>query len=481
MRALADSAYSTGRRQRTRNYLGEAAGATLGFIAGDVPGAVIGQRIAQRLFTKEINMKRKAAPENEQAMRAAMTKYGSKNIKSIRGRQSKVKVSSGLKAKIKKVIEEKKAPGTYIKTTQGTIGSCISSVAGTVFNATVNGVINQIGVIPMYSDTASLGGQQCCWWQVLSPYGNANNTQNGWDLSFFTPAKIMDAASILWNRKPMDQDPYQTGGNFTTQTSALGVPQNNYRSNIFIKNSYVTFEFKNNGQRTMKLHIRHCVPKTKFVATSPLQSFQSGVFNDGTTSGNQGGPLIPYAGSAGDSFAHYMNDIDLPWSFVDNFNRNWKYETVKILIAPGETCKHSVKGPKNMNVNFNDLYKDGTYNFYTFYKKTSMAVVIGVEPDLVFATSTGGRFDYTGRWVDFLSNTDPKIKNPISVEIKEHFDLSMPEVSGFITQSAVAGGTQPLNLRTKKYASYKYGDNIDESAAVVTRYDEEQPATQITL
>lgn len=457
------------------------AAGTLGFIVGDVPGAVTAYTASRNFFTqKKIEMKH-TSEVNRQAMRASMSKRGSHKIKSIRGKQSKVKVSNKLREKIKKVVEEKKAPGTYIKSVQGTIGSCITSVVAGTFQTTINGIVNQIGVIPMYSDTAGLGGQQCCWFQAITPWGQANNLQNGWDMSFFTPAKIMDAASILWNGKPMAADPYQTTGNFTTQTSNAGLPQNQFRSNLHIKNAYVTFEFKNNGQRTMTLLVRHCVPKVKFCTQSPLQCFQSGVYVDTNISGNANGPLIPYPGSATDSFAQYMNDIDLPWTHVDNFKRNWKYETVKIVIAPGETCKHSIQGPKNMTVNFNDLYNGAGFQFYSYYKKTSLAVVIGVVPDLVYASSTGVRTNYTGRWVDFTNKDDPNYRNPISVEWKEHYDLAMPETTGFTSAVLAGGTTQSLNLRSKKYASYKYGDNIDEAAAVVTRYDEEQPATSINL
>lgn len=281
----------------------------------------------------------------------------------------------------------------------------------------------------------------------------------------------------------MAQNPYVTTGNFQTETeTGTGAPSGKYRNNLYVRNSYVSMEFKNNSQRTIKLLIRNCVPKVKFCEVNPLQAFQQGIYSDGITAGVDSGPLIPIPSTnASETYNKYMNDIDVPWTLVDNFKKNWKYETIEIIMAPGETCKHSIQGPKNMNINYNDLWKDGDWNLFTFYKKTSCSVVIGVLPDLVFASTTGTLTQTSGRWVDFSAADDVTIRNPISVEVKEHFDLAMPETTGFIIQDGTVGQTQQLNLRSKKYASWKFGANLDESAATVTRFDEEQPGTQINL
>jgi len=483
-----DSGYGSGRRKRVRNYIGEAAGATLGFIAGDVPGAVIGQNLAQRLFTKEIQMRDPISVINAQSKRATMRKSGHKNIKTIQGKQKKVKVSTVLRDKIKKVIEEKKAPGTYVKTTHGTVGCTESnSTNASSYTGTVNGVANQIRVIPMFNNITDLGGNQVTWWQSLNAHTQGDTMVDGYDLVFFTPYKILDAASILWNGKVMAQDATLTTGNFSTyvDNSTLNPKTTPLRNNIYIRNAYVTFEIKNNSQRPMTLFIRNCVPKVKFQDSGPLQAFQAGVYRDlAIPSGDTNGPLVPYSATSDQNLSRYFNDPNLPWSLIDNYKRNWKHETMTVLINPGETHKHSIQGPKNMTVNYNDLYKDGNYNIATFYKKTSAAVVIGVLPDLEYATVlSGSRVNMSGRWVKTTSTSlDKSIIHPISIEVKEHFDLSMPEITGFIYPTAQTPGiVQPLNLRQRKYASFYSGYNADEPNMVVQGANEENPAATITF
>lgn len=466
----------------SRKRVAQASAATLGYIVGDIPGAVTGAALTETFFPKEIKLAMPRSAINNQAKRASMNRYGSDKIKSIRGKNRKVKVSNKLKEKIKKVIEEKKAPGYYVKTTEGSIGSCINNTISPYYTD-IGPITNAITVVPMFSNIGGLGGQQVCWWHSLLPYGDlSTKIPTGWDMSYFTPAKFMDAAAILWNKKAMAQNALLSTGNFYTYTSETGVPQNTYRSNLYIKNSWVTFEFKNNSQRTITLLIRHCVPKLKFVDDNPLAIYTSAILDDSNASGNFNGPLVPYSGNVTESYAKYLNDIDVPWSFVDGFSKTWKYETIKIIIAPGETCKHSIQGPKNMNLNYNDIMKSGSQQFYSYFKKTSCSVVIGVLPDLVFAESIGeGQpANYTGRWVDFSANTDKTIRNPISVEIKEHFDMGMPELTGFVEDPGTKQ-TQMLNLRSKKYASYKFQNNLIEESATIKRYDEEQPATAINL
>lgn len=483
-----DSGYGTGHRKRVRNYLGEAAGATLGFIAGNVGGAVIGQQIAQRLFTQEISMKEPVSVINAQSKRASMKRTGHQNIKSIQGKKKNVKVSTKLREKIKKVIEEKKAPGTYIKTTIGTVGSTASnSTTADSYTGTVNGVANQIRVIPIFNNVNTVGGNQVTWWQSLNAHTGGNTMVDGYDMIFFTPYKILDAASILWNRKPMAQDATITAGNFSTQMESanLNPRATPLRSNIHIRNAYVTFEIKNNSQRPMTLLIRNCVPKVKFVQNGPLQAFQSGVYRDlAVPSGDTNGPLVPYGASSNTNLSQYFNDPNLPWSLIDNYKRNWKHETMTLYINPGETCRHSIQGPKNMTVNFNDLIKDGAYNIDTFYKKTSAAVVIGVLPDLEFATVVAGdRVNMSGRWIHTTdTNLDKRVVYPISIEMKEHFELSMPEQTGFVYPTDQgAGVTQQLQLRMKKYASYFNGFNAAEEQMVLQGYNEENPAQTINL
>lgn len=483
-----DSGYGSGRRKRVRNYLGEAAGATLGFIVDNVGGAVIGQQVAQQLFTQEISMKDPISVINAQSKRATMKRTGHHKVKSIQGKKKNIKVSTKLRDKIKKVIEEKKAPGTYIKTTTGTVGCTASdSSSADSYIGTVNGVANQIRVIPVYNDITGLGGNQVTWWQSLNAHTTGATMVDGYDMIFFTPYKILDAASILWNRKAMAQDATITTGNFSTQLDSanLNPKTTPLRANIHVRNAYVTFEIKNNSQRPMTLYIRNCVPKTKFVENGPLQAFQAGVYRDlAIPSGETNGPLVPYAEGSNPNLARYFNDPNLPWSLIDNYKRNWQHETITLYINPGETCRHSLQGPKNMTVNFNDLYKDGNYNIDKFYKKTSAAVVIGVLPDLEFATVLSGeRVNQSGRWIHTSSTTlDKRVIHPISIEMKEHFELSMPEQTGFVFPTEKgAGVTQQLQLRMKKYASFFSGYNPAEADMVIPGFNEENPAAQINI
>jgi len=440
-----------------------------GVIAGGLGGLAVSQMKRKNLGVRKGGRAKKGNVVNAQAQRASMKTTGKKNIKGIRGRKAKVKVSKKLRDKINKVIEAKRIFGSYHTVRQGTIG--VAHILGGI-----NGVQNNItsGVYNgdnLWYTTSNAALGACRWWfNGFSAAGVA--PEAGDDFLYFTPIKFMDAASILWNNKIMRKDYGNVAGNISARTVLLtGVPAAstaalpNLGGNVIhVRESYVKFEMKNLSTRVMRLKIHQCTPKVKFPDNLPLQSVTNGVFSYVEGLDNE---LIRHAPAGTDAA---VNDPYFPIGMIPGVKDSWKWATHDMVMQPGETCVHYLRGPKNMTINYNKLNEAGADKTGFAVKGMSASVLIEVIPDMVYATTgVGGAFPGVGR---FIPNTVAlpvdTIGFPIAVEIVEVIKLSMPENSGFYTQAVAVPSTQAINLRREQHAFANFTKNQDE---VTTAYE----------
>lgn len=433
-------------------------------------------------------------PINAQAKRASKRVKGHKNVRSIVHRKRRVKVSRPLRKKIQKVIDGESFKGTYHTSRYGTIGITTSGTSGVGAglvdeNETMGGYLDQLA---FQRHNLDADGNTRYWFshalQSTDISGTAGLVQ-GSEWQFFSPLKIVDAASVLWNSKLAAEDyASQTGNLNTVHVESTGLPVVGTQTNpnikglkIMIQNSYVKFKFKNNSQRAMTLCVYNVVPKIKFPAQTPLQAFQDAIIAeaDGANSAYMSAVTVNHT-STQQAQALFANPAVEPNMFK-TFTSSYKYEKVLIKIAPGETCSHSLQGPKGYELDYGKLWDAGVNKQSFAYKGTTMFCMISIIPDMAFMTAGINTTNQgvTGRYVANLSAQD-KIADPVSIQWEEIYRLSIPEITGFKTAAGAAGTMQVLNkkLPRRAFGNFTKVSNVDANP-IHLDFDEENPGAGI--
>lgn len=450
----------------------------MGFITGNVPGAVIGANVAGRVVDA-INSRQQVSRIkmvggsviNALAGRASMKRKSSSNIKQVKGKKS-VKVSKKLRKQIKQVTAGTGMYGSFTKMFKGSIGNVCSDTAFPTVN--IAGYSNALACV--YPPASGQNDNNVTYWHVPMSSGLPNAAGGylvGTDFNFFTPAKVLDAASVLWNNKTVALDYTSTTGNFQTRTDGVsGTPSTTYptAAKVMVKNAWVEFTLKNNSQRAVKIVAYHCTPKTKFASLLPLDQLNYSHTNDYLDSGT-----MIYESTQN---ASTLTSPIIPWKDYPSFSSTWKYETVEINLGPGETCKHSIQGPRNIEIDFAKLIINGT-NAQRLVTKGSISVVFAVIPDYVYATQTRTTPTVTNVSGRFVKLADA-INHSVSMEVCEKFKLYMPENAGFTQQAVTAGNVKQLDMRKprKAYLNFATSD-VQEGNLVYSMYNEENIAAAI--
>lgn len=416
----------------------------------------------------------------QQAGKSTRKIYGSKKTKGIVHRKRSVKVSRQLRKKIKKVMAGAEIKGTFTNTRQGTIGFAATSAAAIEYRQITRAGGYPFSVVSLKLPKVSGANVRFLWSQ---PYGPKDAFDLGDDWQFFTPMKILDAASVLWNQKTINQDYTNQVGNlntrrsFTTGTPIIGTPADPGINGlkIHVMNAYVTMTIKNNTQRSMNIVVYKCVPTTKFPDVLALEAFHDAAQEevDATNTG-----LCAIQGPLASDIDNIMITPGIEPNEFKSFRSSWKYTKVKINLSAGETTTCNFQGPKNYVLDYDKL-KQGDQDVSGFaYKQTTMNLIMSVSPDLEFGTNTDNAFNQvTGRWWQ-TELAAGGITNPISIEWKETFRLACPDIVGFQSGPAGIGGNkQTLNLRIPRRAYGNFCDVSDNSVApTYTAHNEDNVA-----
>lgn len=457
-----------------RRRLGSIAGGTLGFIGMGVPGATIGAAAGEAMavytepgVSNTVSLM-KSSGINSLAGRATMTRINTKVTKATK--KKGVRVPKKLKKQIKQVLKSKMIYGEYKEEKVFLGGYTIgNSAAVTKPQKSVLGMASQY--MMSFPGNAGVGApgisNSRCLFQCFSIKKDDAHLPASYSESdvmmYFHPLKILNAASVLWNDKPIRNGWLVEGGNITTRVdSATGAVDNSLIQNVKIDivDSFVTFEIKNHSGRSLVLQIFHCYPKTKVAKSTALTSFIDSINEDGKKNGpltldNYGyADLIPFL-DPGDS---------------KQFRENWKYERVNIIIKAGETCKHTLQGPKNFTYDFSKLYLNGE-DLNNFIPKHTCNVMIGVVPEVVLRET-----DYLpGRLLQHNVVDKAYLGLPFTVRVQETFKLRCPENAGFIEKAVSAGDGQTLNLRRFKKAFIDFSNQNYDPSVTYNTVDEENP------
>jgi len=386
--------------------------------------------------------------------RAAVTRTAMKVVgKTKTKRTPTVKVPSRLRKQIKQVLVGQQAVGTYKTIKEGYIGSIMPSVAGAFNGDDLGAGNNQV----YYGQSDWIPGKT--WFNTLCTMGLGIGASalSGAGMNYFTPAKILDAASVLFNEKTITRDPYVTTNNLSTvmnTNTGNPNPTQNGKLKINVLESYVKFSIKNVSNRVLTLEIWECMPTQMFQETNPLNTLKSIWDGFGTADPTQH-TAFEYADGSGTTntvrgfYETGIDQLEIAKSHFD-YKFTWKKRTM--ILPPDETCIHSIRGPKGI-FDYSKLQRTNTTlpipapitTNTCLFKGWSVGVVMAVSGDQVLVQngvnpSQGGRKNYTLGALAVMGA-------PLAIEVIESYKVAVPEVAGFLTTSALPGSRQMLNLR----------------------------------
>lgn len=359
-----------------------------------------------------------------------------KNKKVVKVRvPKKVKVSSALAAKIKKVIDHK------IK------------VGGSYTNHYLGGI--------MFADS-----------RVQTVFANCGIEYDSLSSWLFTAPQFLDAVSVLWNGKP-NRPPgasfnyntqFQNSDNFDTKTTTFTV-----------KDSYSVYTFKNGTQHTVNLILCIGVPKKKMsgcewaeetnlvqdaagtavaneLACTGLYESWVDSLNRDTLMGYQKQGYFPSSVVTGQPTLKNasVNDLFRDPTACKTLRNRFAVEEVHIRLMPGQVVKHRIQGPKGLDVDMSKMYDaNGVLLNIQKYSRSVCGIVYNDPTFIALASTTNSQLPFVnavgGRYADQIDVASAGFA--ITTERTDHYSLTMPEQAGFTLDSIVLGNDQPLDSR----------------------------------
>lgn len=372
-----------------------------------------------------------------------------KNKKAVKVRMpKKIKVSPMLKAKIQKVIDNKKhVSGSHT----------LKYLGGRMFS-------------------------QSRTQNVFESAGAGANVPG----FLFTAGQILDAASNLWSSKALRTPAGNYNWMYQLQNSDNFNPET---AQIFVKNSFCSYEFKNGSQHTVNIILCVGVPKKKGSNIEWLPDAKSVQDGDGNVTANDSA-LISLRKSWEDSLATDLGlglfkqgysavgsgltgvvtlqnpsiaDIERLPSNSRTLRNRYKVEEIHLRLLPGQTVKHKIQGPKGYMLDCGKCYDpSGKWINMHSFSRSVMAIVYN-DPNFVAVVPSGGgnmTNAVCGRFADQIDTQEAGFA--IAVERTDHFSLACPEQTGFTLDSIVLGQDQALDQR---YPRQLYSV-IDVAAAI---------------
>jgi len=394
-----------------------------------------------------------------------------RNKKAVKVKKvKKVRVSKKLKAKIMKVIDKKMnfITGSYTDTF---IGDQI-------------GPIQRGQFVPMH---ALAGYRQVDDGSI--PGGSAFGTP--WH---FTIPEFINAASCLFNRKPIPANSYEKY-KCSINTGTLTEQNSNFGINSFIcdvRDSYSWYTFKNGTQHAVNFALLVCVPKRKGSCTEWNTDRLYGTNDQGQDIENneaiqgpyfhwvqslnqdqiQGQLLLSYRptpdtitgaptlGSAS------VNDLFRMPTESKNFNTMYKTEVVRFYLQPGQEVKYKLQGPKNLHIDCTKEFRNGIFMNVQRYSRAVSGIIYNSPNSIVKVVDGKNQQGTSGRWTDTIDKQSAGFA--LFIERTDHISLKIPEQAGFVFPNAtdvnqLAGKTQTLNLRRPRQINniWAYGLNDD--------------------
>lgn len=420
------------------------------------------------------NMPKRGNGNNMLVGKTAMKVQGKTKVK----RAKRVKLSNKFVQGVKQVLKGQSAHGRYTRVMYGFVGTLTGNAVGAIAGDDLNDTQFQV-----YYNSSGLAPGRTLFNQLVTYVpGGSSTTVPGTGLNHFTMAKILDAASVLFNEKLPSINPYNTNLNLSTfANGSTGVPGTiPGKLMIDVVKSYAQYTMKNLSKRVMTVEIWECTPTLKIEGSNALTSMvvQTQAYSGVTSDTN---------------FLYAINDANATQNFSLNNNvmyepkldplavckskmgYKWTWKKRTLVMGPQETCVHSIQGPSGMfdftkiNTTSDNTAGTAITTLNSIHKGCAVSVVISVVGDLVLPVSgatKGGR-------KNFIVADQVILGAPIAIEVEEMIQIRVPEVAGFINANTATGLPQQLNLRKAKDIFWSHAERGGFSYVV---NNEENPA-----
>lgn len=418
-------------------YGGRIAADTLGFITGDIPGAIAADRIYQRYYGKSV---KKNLPKKQMAGKKTLNlkrKISMSATPAKRRKSYSSSSSSGASSYKPRKLFKSVQPGNN---GQGIRVSAISSKGGGKVSkegrkklvkvpkrlrAQVNQILKPSGPSGTFMET---------FCRKITPVNSGQSviklgTQSNGTYVQFDPNYILHAASVLWNSKTPVTNPTFGAGN-TFQARAF--------STTVIKQT-CTSRFKNNTGRTMYISLYCVSPKGKKTDNDdPSDRWNEAMIEE------QGQLILEQDNlNVGDADATtlyatpYMSRM---------FMNEYTVECKKYILEPGKEFVHVLEGPNMKEYALSKFYDPnlggGLQSDFRNIQKFVKHMFCVVHYDLCSSTLAVG-----GRGTNMAANGI----YGLIVETTNYIKLKCPELAGFRTSAdpnPVPGNTSyPLTQR----------------------------------
>lgn len=443
-------------------HIAGAAGGALGYIHGDVRGAVAGYKLGQeayKLTKKRKNMAPHGRRGSDGSVSGSSVGSGINRFFGRGGRQqvrtpNKVGRLMPLKNR-KRKIDHAAGATTRKPSDTGPFKGKLAFGKGRKKVKVSKKFVQKVGAALVKKAPEGHYFETGC----EGLFNSTDNTQNvqpvpavfssqGTKGLMFDPASVLQAASALFN-----------GFTAVAAKTASTAGQFSYRNIIIdVKSSYGVHYLKNNGQRTLEVDIYEVGYKANNETVSDINTaFAQCLTDDNTNSIN----INNYG----------INTMHVTPSMSPEFKRRFKFVKRQIILEPGQFHQIITPGPKNMRYDFSKFWRATNFVNAQPMARTLMFIV---KTDLIASTNAGVA-DTIGR----LKEKGKANVNGLLIESTVHYHIAMPDQAGFVYPTVVVGASQFLGYRHPA----RYVLNVTAASAggaVQQRAEEENPLSMQT-
>lgn len=274
-----------------------------------------------------------------------------------------------------------------------------------------------------------------------------------YNAGMFSPIRIMDAASVLFNGKAdVENFSIDNGVDFATTNTKIDV-----------KKQWVNHTLVNNSLREVTVKIRQFAQKGKTPPeNAPYEMWGQGLHNDYQLVGGTKGTNLNNVTRQFKGLCPTANKL---------FREHFKTTEETVVLEAGQTYKWTIHGP-SMMYDYSKYHDGQTNDIHERWGMTRWCL-ISYYPDMVVSANAESNNQTVGMYVD---SDDPEVKNHgLMLETICNYVIVCPEVAGFT--SSAAGPGLPIKLDKRKDA-YHYANYVvaKTSSEDTHRTDEQNPA-----
>jgi len=452
-------------------YLASVAGATLGYIGGNIPGAVAGGSLGYKYGGNNLTKNKMLTPSSygRKRRRSSVSTAASYRPRGRVRRGSLASLMSALSSTTSRrssvarprrvvhsnrtsksgsrhddlgvVVRSKRSKGTKatgtkrLKVSKDFRKKVTQSLEGK------KGVGFMKEVISMKFGTAIADNEQAV--------GYLSDELDG-SKGLFSPMRVLDAAAVLFNRKALARVKVLGNQEFPVTYTKVNVLK-----------QWCTFTLSNQTQRTKTITIFEANQKgAAAVPYDPLLAWAEAYSLDaldtlytGTNTDFQG----PNLNSMGRTF------LGCEPNSLKAFRKDYHVSSKKIILEPGQTHSFTVQGDSGLYDYAK--YHVGTTATLTENTNRTKWVFYAIHNDLV-VTSAG----ITGRF----ETVSPAVLRAVICEYTYNYRIECPEQTGFKPGTTFSSGPQILNNIKDAYAMVNY--SAAQGGGTINRIDDNDPS-----